>query len=107
MLQLSENAVRKVKQLLEAKNQQGHGLRVAVRGGGCAGFEYDLTFDGAPRENDQVLEFDGLRVYVDALSGLHLDGVRIDWVETLQQSGFQIENSKATGSCGCGKSFSA
>ena len=106
-LQLTDSAVRKVKQLLEAESKSGHALRVAVRGGGCAGFEYGLTFDDQARPNDQVLEFDGLRVYVDAMSQLHLEGVRIDWVESLQGAGFKIENPNAKSACGCGHSFSA
>jgi len=107
MLQVTNQAVRKVKALLETENKQGYGLRVAVRGGGCAGFEYSLTWEKEPREQDAVLEFDGLNVYVDAMSGMYLDEVSIDYVDGLQGSGFKISNPKATGSCGCGHSFSA
>jgi len=107
MLQLTDNAVKKVKELLQADNRQGHGLRVAVKGGGCAGFEYDLSFESEQRDNDQVLDFDGLKVYVDAMSHMYLDEVIIDYLDTLQGAGFKIDNPKATGTCGCGHSFSS
>ena len=107
MLQLTEKAVTKVKELLSAENKDGYGLRVAVHGGGCSGFQYGLTFENAERPNDNVLELDGLKVYVDAMSGMYLDGVQIDYVETLEGSGFKIDNPNATGHCGCGHSFQA
>jgi len=107
MIQLSERAVSKVKELLTTDNKTGYGLRVAVQGGGCSGFQYGLTFDNQQKPNDNVIEFDGLKVYVDAMSGMYLDGVRIDYIESLEGSGFKIENPNATGSCGCGQSFQA
>jgi len=107
MLQLTDKAVTKVKQLLEKESKDGYGLRVAVKGGGCSGFTYALNFENEQRPNDQVLEFGGLRVYVDAMSGLYLDGVNIDYVESLEGSGFKIENPNSSGTCGCGHSFSA
>jgi iron-sulfur cluster assembly accessory protein len=107
MLQLTDKAVTKVKQLLEKESKDGYGLRVAVKGGGCSGFTYALNFENEQRPNDQVLEFGGLRVFVDAMSGLYLDGVNIDYVESLEGSGFKIENPNSSGTCGCGHSFSA
>jgi len=107
MLQLTEKAVSKVKELLAAEAKAGYGLRVAVRGGGCSGFSYGLTFEDKQQPNDQILSFDGLNVYVDAMSGMYLQGVRIDYIDSLEGSGFKIENPSATGTCGCGHSFSA
>jgi iron-sulfur cluster assembly protein len=107
MLQLTDKAVEKVKELLAAENKSGYGLRVVVQGGGCSGFQYGLTWEKDEKPNDNVLEFDGLRVFVDAMSGLYLEEVKIDYVDTLQGSGFKIDNPKATGTCGCGSSFSA
>ena len=78
MIQLSERAVSKVKELLTTDNKPGYGLRVAVQGGGCSGFQYGLTFDNEEKPNDNVLEIDGLKVYVDAMSGMYLEGVKID-----------------------------
>ena len=107
MLQLTEKAVDKVKELLTAEKKDGYGLRVAIQGGGCSGFQYGLTFDNEERPNDQVIEANGLKVYVDAMSGMYLEGVKIDYIESLEGSGFKIDNPKATGSCGCGHSFQA
>lgn len=107
MIQMSEKAVAKVKELLMTENKEGFGLRVAVHGGGCSGFQYGLTFENAERPNDHVLDMNGLKVYVDAMSGMYLDGVSIDYIDSLEGSGFKIENPKSTGSCGCGHSFSA
>ena len=107
MLQLTEQAVAKVKQLLASENKEGFGLRVAVQGGGCSGFQYGMTWEDEQKPNDRVLEFDGLKVFVDAMSELYLDEVKIDYVDSLEGSGFKIDNPKATGSCGCGSSFSA
>jgi len=106
MLLITETAVNKVKMLMEAENKQGQALRVAVKGGGCAGFEYAMTFEEGPNETDTVLEFGGLKVYVDAMSNMYLEEVEIDYLDSLQGSGFKIHNPKATGSCGCGHSFS-
>ena len=106
MLQLTENAVQKVKQLMAREEKEGYGLRVAVQGGGCSGFQYGLTYEEAQQENDAVLEFDGLRVFVDAMSNIYLKEVTIDYVDGLMESGFKINNPKATGTCGCGSSFS-
>ena len=106
MLQITENAINKVKQLLAAENKVGYGLRVAVQGGGCSGFQYGLTWEKEQKENDQLLEFDGLNVFVDAMSVHYLEGVNIDYVDGLESSGFKIDNPSATGSCGCGHSFS-
>ena len=107
MIQMTEKAVGKVKELLSAEDKQGFGLRVAIHGGGCSGFQYGLTFENAEKPNDQILEFDGLKVYVDAMSGMYLDGVKIDYVDSLDGSGFKIDNPNASGTCGCGHSFQA
>lgn len=106
MLQMTEHAVGKVKELLDREDKSGFGLRVAVKGGGCSGFQYGLTWEHEANQNDSVLEFDGLKVYVDAMSQLYLDGVQIDYVDGLDGSGFKIDNPAATGTCGCGHSFS-
>jgi iron-sulfur cluster insertion protein len=106
MLQITDRAIIKVKQLLAAEDKDGYGLRVAVQGGGCSGFQYGLTWEKQQQDNDQVLEFDGLNVFVDAMSLLYLQDVNIDYIDGLQGSGFKIDNPSATGTCGCGHSFS-
>ena len=107
MIQMSEKAIGKVKELLVSEDKTGYGLRVAIQGGGCSGFQYGLTFEKETRPNDQVLDMNGLKVYVDAMSGMYLEGVKIDYIESIDGSGFKIENPNATGTCGCGHSFSA
>ena len=107
MLQVSERAVAKVKQLMGAESKEGFALRVAVQGGGCSGFQYGMSFEEDRRADDLVLEFGDLQVYVDPMSNLYLEEVEIDYVDSLSESGFKFVNPKATGTCGCGSSFSA
>jgi iron-sulfur cluster assembly accessory protein len=106
MLQVTDRAVEKIQQLLEADSKKGYGLRVSVQGGGCSGFQYSMSWENEQKPNDRILEFSGLEVYLDAMSEIYLEDVKIDYVDSLQESGFKIENPKATGTCGCGASFS-
>jgi len=105
-LSLTERAAGKVKALM-AQEPAGEAevLRVAIRGGGCGGFEYALGFDRGATEGDNVSEFHGVRVVVDPASAPYLKGATVDFVESLQESGFKIENPNAASSCGCGHSF--
>ncbi|HEX3128055.1 MAG TPA: iron-sulfur cluster assembly accessory protein [Thermoanaerobaculia bacterium] len=82
-----------------------HGLRVAVRGGGCSGFEYALDFENEARDSDWVYEQSGLTVYVDAVSARYLEGTTIDYVMGMAGAGFKFNNPQARGTCGCGSSF--
>ena len=103
---LTPKAVQMIKITREQEGiEETFGLRVAVRGGGCSGFEYALDFEKEPRDNDHVLDYDGLKVYVDSLSARYLDGTEIDYVLGMQGAGFKFNNPKATGTCGCGSSF--
>lgn len=103
---LTDKAVRMVQLTREEEGLQPEsGLRVAVRGGGCSGFEYALDFETEERENDFVYQQGELKVYVDALSARYLQGTRIDYVMGAQGAGFKFENPNAAGSCGCGSSF--
>jgi iron-sulfur cluster assembly protein len=105
-LTLTARAADKVKALM-AQEPAGEAevLRVAIRGGGCGGFEYALGFDRGATEGDTEAEFHGVRVVVDPASVPYLEGATVDFVESLQESGFKIENPNASGSCGCGHSF--
>ena len=106
-LQVTSKAVQMIKFTREQEGiEPSSGLRVAVRGGGCSGFEYALDFEKEERPTDFVLEFDGLQVYVDPVSARYLDGTEIDYVLGSTGSGFKFNNPKATGTCGCGSSFS-
>jgi len=103
---LTEAAAEKVRTLMaQEPGGEAEVLRVAVRGGGCGGFEYALGFDRGPAEGDWESEFFGVSVVVDPASAPYLKGATVDFVESLQESGFKIENPNATGSCGCGHSF--
>ena len=105
-IRLTPKAVQMIKVSREQEGiAESYGLRVAVRGGGCSGFEYALDFEDEPRDNDHVLDYDGLRVFVDALSARYLEGTEIDYVLGMQGAGFKFNNPKAAGSCGCGSSF--
>lgn len=106
-LSLTPKAVQMVKVTRETEGlDTASGLRVAVRGGGCSGFEYALDFELEARDTDHVLEYDGLNVFVDPVSARYLGGTEIDYVLGPTGSGFKFNNPKATGSCGCGSSFS-
>ena len=104
MLAMTDAAKDRVKELIS--EETGQSLRVFVQGGGCSGFEYGLAFD-EEREGDQILEEEGFSILVDKWSLPLLDGVKVDFVESMTGHGFQFENPNATGSCGCGQSFSA
>lgn len=82
-----------------------HGLRIAVRGGGCSGFEYALDYEKDPRPNDVIYEQHGLTVYVDGVSARYLEGTNIDYIFGMNGAGFKFSNPRATGTCGCGSSF--
>jgi iron-sulfur cluster assembly protein len=105
-LTLTARAADKVKALM-AQEPAGEAevLRVAIRGGGCGGFEYALGFDRGAAEGDTEAEFHGVRVVVDPASVPYIEGATVVFVESLQESGFKIENPNASGSCGCGHSF--
>jgi iron-sulfur cluster assembly protein len=101
-------ASERIKQLLDREGRlESHGLRMKVVGGGCSGLQYQLGFDDRFGEADEVVEAGGIRVLVDEKSALYLAGSTLDFVDTLQESGFKITNPNARSSCGCGQSFGA
>ncbi len=106
-IQLTEAAVTMVQTLLEQKNVPNHGLRVFVSGGGCSGMQYGMALEEEPRAYDHVVEYSGIRVFVDPTSMMYLDGATIDYVDSLMGGGFSIDNPNAVSSCGCGHSFKA
>ncbi len=104
-LELTDAAADKAQRLLAASDQPGGALRVAVRNGGCSGMRYELLFDSERHDDDDELEFGGLRVWVDAESASYLDGITIDYSDDLNDAGFKIQNPAASETCGCGESF--
>jgi iron-sulfur cluster assembly protein len=102
---LSDKAVEKIGELLGTQDEaEGQALRVAVRGGGCSGFQYALAFDRA-KEEDHLFEVDGVSVVVDKASMQFVFGSEVDYVEGLQGAGFQVNNPNVVAACGCGSSF--
>jgi len=83
------------------------GLRVSVLPGGCSGFKYSLNIEERPLDDDMVVPVNGVRVFVDGFSAQYLTGVTVDYVSSMQGSGFTFSNPNATGGCGCGSSFTA
>jgi len=106
MISLTPVASSKVKEIMSTQNPAPSALRVAVVGGGCSGFQYHMAFENQTSETDDVYDFDGLKVLVDQMSSMYLDGVEIDYVETLEGAGFKFNNPNVKTTCGCGSSFS-
>jgi iron-sulfur cluster assembly accessory protein len=105
MISLSEMAAGKVKELLEQEGRQDIALRVAVQPGGCSGLRYSMYLDDQVGDSDQAEEQFGVRIVVDRLSAPYLSEAKIDFVDSLEASGFTIDNPVAQGSCACGNSF--
>ena len=106
-LSLTPAAAAQVRQVFASEGAPAEtaGLRVGVMPGGCSGFKYALNVEDAPAGDDNVIESEGVRLFVDGFSGQYLNGVTIDYVVTMQSSGFTFDNPNATGGCGCGTSF--
>jgi iron-sulfur cluster assembly protein len=104
-ISLTDKAVGKIVELLGSQEgTESQALRVAVRGGGCSGFQYALAFDQA-KDDDHVFEVDGVSVVVDKVSMQFVFGSEVDYVEGLQGAGFQVNNPNVVAACGCGSSF--
>ena len=101
---LSDKAVAKIGELLAGQEENDQALRVAVRGGGCSGFQYALAFDKA-KSDDHVFTVEGVSVVVDKVSMQFVFGSEVDYVEGLQGAGFQVNNPNVVAACGCGSSF--
>ena len=105
---VTTNAVTEVQKFMEEQGAATTaGLRVAVLPGGCSGFQYGLNIEDEAQDDDEILESNGVKLFVDPFSGQYLDGVEIDYVTTMMGSGFTFKNPNASGGCGCGSSFTA
>lgn len=104
MIEVTPAAVGEIKEMLKKENKEDQGLRLAVEGGGCAGFNYKMTFD-QKKPGDNVFKFDAVEVFVDPKSNLYLSGMTLDFVSELPNRGFKFINPNAKSSCGCGTSF--
>src|ERR1700680_815601 len=105
MVPLTEGAAGQVKEIISQQNPAPSVLRVAVVGGGCSGFSYHMAFDNSENPSDNVYEFEGVKLVVDQMSEMSLDGVQIDYIETLEGAGFKFNNPNVKSTCGCGSSF--
>jgi iron-sulfur cluster insertion protein len=104
---LTDVAVEKVKEVIAREGLKDGGLRVAIAGGGCSGFQYNLSLDDSAREDDAVIEQDGVKLFLDPISQQYVYGTVIDYVNGLHGAGFKFVNPNASRTCGCGSSFSA
>lgn len=106
-IELTPKAVEKVKEIIAQQDPKPVGLRVGVVGGGCSGFSYQMNFENQSDGIDRTFDFDGLKVFIDQASLMYLNGTKIDYIESLEGSGFKFENPNVKTTCGCGSSFSA
>jgi len=105
-IEITERAAEMVREAMHQEELVEHGLRVGVTGGGCSGLQYLLDFSKEPSDIDFFNEQHGVRVFIDPYSAAHLAGTTIDYVDSLQGSGFKFDNPNIVRSCGCGSSFS-
>ena len=102
---LTDAAAAKAKALLDQEGRDDLSLRIAVQPGGCAGLRYQLFFDDRTLDGDLTVEFDGVTLAVDRMSAPYVQGASIDFVDTIEKQGFEIDNPNAGGGCACGNSF--
>jgi len=107
MIQVTPKAIEKIKEQFAKQGVTAGGLRLGVQGGGCSGLSYLFRLEAKARPTDQVYEFEGVKIFVDPKSLLYLEGMTLDYKESLLRSGFAVENPNAKQSCGCGSSFTA
>ena len=108
LLEVTDSAHDRIRELLAKEDKLAtHGLRLKVVGGGCSGLRYELAFDDRLGETDTAIERGEIRLFVDEKSALYLVGTTLDYVDTLQESGFKMVNPNAKNTCGCGESFAA
>jgi iron-sulfur cluster insertion protein len=106
MVTISSMAEQKIKELI-VEEKDAVGLRIYVKGGGCHGYQYGMAFESKVADDDTIIEKGGVQVIMDSQSAPLLQGAEVDYVDSLQGSGFAIKNPQAKTTCGCGSSFSA
>lgn len=108
-LTLTDKAAEEVRKFIASEQVPAEtaGLRVSVLPGGCSGFKYSLNIEERALEDDMVMDVNSVRLFVDGFSAQYLAGITIDYVSSMQGSGFTFSNPNATGGCGCGSSFTA
>lgn len=106
MITITPTAEGKIRELMQ-EEKDTVGLRVFVKGGGCHGYQYGMSFESAMSEDDTVIEKGDVKVIMDSQSAPLLAGCEVDYMDSVQGSGFAIKNPQAKTTCGCGSSFSA
>jgi iron-sulfur cluster assembly accessory protein len=106
MITLTESAISAVDRFIQGAENEIGGLRISVAGGGCSGFQYGMSLEEVAADDDSILEFGPVKVFIDPASAEMLSGVTVDFIDGLEGAGFKFENPNATASCGCGNSFS-
>lgn len=104
-INITESAAKKILEIAKKEKMEGYGLRFSVIPGGCSGFSYSMNFDKEPMKDDLVFKDNNVKVFIDSETLQFVKGVTIDYIESLEGSGFKITNPNARSSCGCGKSF--
>jgi len=105
-ISVTEKAVKEIKRIMEEnKVTEGYGLRIGVRGGGCSGLTYTLSFDEKANDGDTVIEAESINLFVDGKSLFHITGTELDFTDGLTGKGFIFNNPNASRTCGCGESF--
>src|SRR5438270_8165097 len=104
-LTLTDEAVERLRTVLDAQQVPDGALRVFVSPGGCSGFSYGMSLEAEPEDDDEVVEQSGVKVVVDAFSLQYLEGAQIDFIDSLMGGGFIVGNPNAVMSCACGQSF--
>jgi len=107
MITLTDKAVKALDRFIRGSAEPVAGLRVAVSGGGCSGLQYQLALKGTPETDDLVIRQQGVQLFIDPISATLLEGVTVDFIDSLTGSGFKFVNPNATATCNCGSSFSA
>lgn len=107
MITLTESAVKAVQRFIKGADEEVAGLRILIEGGGCSGFQYGMRLEETKQADDVEVKFGNVTVLIDPMSAPLLSGVTVDFVDSLEGSGFKFENPNASASCACGSSFTA
>ncbi|MEI6747295.1 MAG: iron-sulfur cluster assembly accessory protein [Methylococcaceae bacterium] len=106
MITLTDNAIKAVERFISTSDKPTGGLRIEVTDGGCSGLQYGLRLEAEAGENDSVMDYGDIKVFIDAESLPTLDGMTVDFLDSIEGSGFKFTNPNAVKSCACGTSFS-
>ena len=105
-MNITDNAIKKLQQILTADENRNAKIRIYVEGGGCSGFQYGFAIEDSSQEDDFIFEEKDVAILVDPISFNYLDGITVDYKDDINGARFAIQNPKAASTCGCGSSFS-